>query len=385
MPKKRTAAITRDGSGPELDLKSRGRKGPAAQPHFNPASPESMAALQRTLNYQTEVMVKVTGGGRDTGTAQAHINYIDRQGQLDVLTDEGETLTGKDVSQFIVEDWKLDSIIHKRHRPAPLPGENDKRAKLAHNIVLSMPQGTPPKAVLAAAQTFARENFALSHRYAMVLHDPATDPKHAKTESGKNPHVHLVVKAVSETGERLYIRKDTLQAWRGQFAQALRGQGIEANATPAALRGKAKSSAKGPIHQHQERLENWRTTAPDKRNPTNPPIASTLLQASVERVLNELVNGVEPDWSGKNKLGATRANVLQGWLATETVLRDQGLTKEADQVVDFIKNLPSVKTGHDLLKDQMLADQARLRAALAIQPPTVAKVETQGEEPTLTR
>ena len=69
MPKKRTAAITRDGSGPELDLKSLGRKGPVAQAHFNPASPESMAALQRTLNYETEVMVKVTGGGRDTGTA----------------------------------------------------------------------------------------------------------------------------------------------------------------------------------------------------------------------------------------------------------------------------------------------------------------------------
>ena len=81
MPKKRSAAIARDGSGSEqLDLKSLGRKGPVAQPHFNPASPESMAALQRTLNYETEVMVKVTGGGRDTGTAQAHIDYIDRQG-----------------------------------------------------------------------------------------------------------------------------------------------------------------------------------------------------------------------------------------------------------------------------------------------------------------
>lgn len=101
----------------------------------------------------------------------------------------------------------------------------------------------------------------------MVLHDPATDPKHVKTESGKNPHVHLVVKSVSETGERLYIRKDTLQTWREQFAYALREQGIEANATPAAIRGKAKSSAKGAIHQHQERLEKWRTGAQEEQNP----------------------------------------------------------------------------------------------------------------------
>jgi len=120
----------------------------------------------------------------------------------------------------------------------------------------------------------------LSHRYAMVLHDPATDPKHEKTESGKNPHVHLVVKAVGENGERLYIRKDTLQAWREQFAHALREQGVEANATPAALRGKAKSSAKGAIHQHQERIEKWRTEPQEERNKQKKPIPSVLLERS---------------------------------------------------------------------------------------------------------
>jgi hypothetical protein len=70
MPKKRTAAIARDRNGSGLELWSKGRKGPSAQPLFNPSSPESMAALQRTLNKVPEVMVKVTGGGRDTGTTR---------------------------------------------------------------------------------------------------------------------------------------------------------------------------------------------------------------------------------------------------------------------------------------------------------------------------
>jgi hypothetical protein len=383
MPKKRTAAIARDQNGSGLELWSKGRKGPSAQPLFNPASPESMAALQRTLNKTPEVMVKVTGGGRDTGTVNAHIDYIDRHGQLEVHTDESEVLNGKEVSTFLVEDWKLGTIIHQRQRQAPLPGEKDKRAKLVHNIVLSMPRGTPPQAVLAAAQSFARENFALSHRYAMVLHDPATDPKHEKTESGKNPHVHLVVKAVGENGERLYIRKDTLQAWREQFAHALREQGVEANATPAAIRGKAKSSAKGAIHQHQERIEKWRTEPEEERNKQKKPIPSTLLESSVERVLDELVNEVEPVLSGKDKLIATRENVLSGWMATENALRDKGLIKEANQVLEFIKNLPSVKTDHELLKDKMLADDVRLRAALATKTPKV--VVTQGDDLTLVR
>uniref|UniRef100_UPI00402B4581 relaxase/mobilization nuclease domain-containing protein n=1 Tax=Methylomonas sp. SPW-1 TaxID=3438877 RepID=UPI00402B4581 len=377
MPKKRTAVVARDKTAPGLDLISRGRKGPSARPLFDPSSPESMASLQRTLDRVPEVMVKVTGGGRDPETAEAHIDYIDRKGELEVLTDEGEFLKGKDVSAHLVKDWKLDTVIHQRHRDAPLPGEKDKRAKLVHNIVLSMPQGTPPQKVLEAAEFFARENFALSNRYAMVLHDPATDPKRDKTESGKNPHVHLVVKAVSETGERLYIRKDTLQIWREQFAQALRDRGIEANATPAAIRGKGKSSAKTAIHQHQERIEQWRSGTHDKQSK---PVASTLLQGRVEQVINELINGVTPDLTGKEKLKATRQTVMESWVATENALREAGFSEKADQVVEFIKTLPPVKSDYDILKDKMVADKNRLQEALGQKMPSVDKTVTRYDD-----
>ncbi|OAI00893.1 hypothetical protein A1353_18965 [Methylomonas methanica] len=360
MPKKRTAVVSRDKTAPGLDLVSRGRKGPKAL--FHPSSPASMESLRRTLNRVPEVMVKVTGGGRDPETAEAHIDYIDRKGELEVLTDEGESLKGRDVSEFLVRDWKLDTIINKRNREAPEAGEKDKRAKLVHNIVLSMPQGTPPQSVLAAAQHFARENFALSHRYAMVLHDPATDPKHDKTESGKNPHVHLVVKAVSETGERLYIRKDTLQNWREQFAQALRDHGVEANATPAAIRGRGKSSAKTSMHQHQERIEKWQNGPQDEH--TKPPVASTFLQERIGEVFNDVINGVAPDSPGKEILKTTRQWVIEDWKATEQELRNAGFEKDADQVAEFIKSLPSVKSDYDVLKEKILGDTDRFQAAL---------------------
>ena len=58
-----------------------------------------------------------------------------------------------------------------------------------------MSKGTPPEKLLKAVRVFAREKFALQHRYAMALH---TDQGH--------PHVHLIVKAVSEQGVRLNIR-----------------------------------------------------------------------------------------------------------------------------------------------------------------------------------
>lgn len=364
MPKKRTARIARDRDAPGLDIASRGRKGPSApragRPLFDPAFPSSMDALRRTLDRVPEVMVKVTGGGRDSGTAEAHIDYVDRHGELDVLTDNGDTLKGKDVSSFLVKDWKLDTVINKRHRDAPEAGEKDKRAKLVHNIVLSMPQGTPPQKVLEAAQFFARENFAFNHRYAMVLHDPATDPKRDQTESGKNPHVHLVVKAVSETGERLYIRKNTLQVWREQFAQALRDRGVEANATPAAIRGKGRSSAKGAMHQHQERIEQWQSDPTANKKP----IESSYLQGQVETVLNEIVNGIVPNMPGKQILEDTRNNVVADWNATAHALRTAGMDNEAKAVEAFINDLPAVKTDYEVLRDRVSKDKGRLHAVL---------------------
>jgi len=45
--------------------------------------------------------------------------------------------------------------------------------------------------VLTASRAFAREQIAVKHRYAMILHT-----------AQPHPHVHLVVKAMSEQGDR---------------------------------------------------------------------------------------------------------------------------------------------------------------------------------------
>jgi type IV secretory pathway VirD2 relaxase len=89
-----------------------------------------------------------------------------------------------------------------------------------------MPAGTSPDRVLGAVKNFAREEFGLKHCYAMVLH---IDEPH--------PHVHMVVKAMSERGVRLNIRKATLREWRRDFARHLRALGVAANATDRGVRG----------------------------------------------------------------------------------------------------------------------------------------------------
>jgi type IV secretory pathway VirD2 relaxase len=101
-----------------------------------------------------------------------------------------------------------------------------------------MQAGTPPDEVLGGGRNFAREQFALQHRYVSVLH---TDEPH--------PHVHLVQKAVSEQGVRLNITKATLRHWRSEFARHLRVLGVAANATERAVRGETKTSKKDGIYR----------------------------------------------------------------------------------------------------------------------------------------
>ena len=218
---------------PAFDFVSYGRRGPGRPVRF---TAEQIAQIARTVGRAPEVMVKVSGGGKTTGAVAAHFEYIDRHGELEIETDDGERLQGKDVAARLVENWDLDLDAALDRWDRMERGGRVAQPKLVHNIVLSMPAGTSPSRLLAASREFAREEFALQHRYAMVLH---TDQDH--------PHVHLVVSAHRREGGRLNIRKGDLRRWREQFARQLHRQGVEANATPAQLRGRLSDHQKDGI------------------------------------------------------------------------------------------------------------------------------------------
>jgi MobA/VirD2-like, nuclease domain len=190
--------------------------------------------------------------------------------------------------------------------------------------MLSMPPGTPPKGVLAAARNFAREEFALKHRYALVLH---TDEPH--------PHVHLVVKAVSEQGERLNIRKATLRVWRREFARHLRDQGIAANATERAVRGETRTHKTDGIYRATLRGD------------------STYVRAQVEAVAAEILKGntrVEP---GKRTLLETRRQVEGGWRSVASLLAKDGHHDLSNDLRRFVERMPTVRTERELIAHEL--------------------------------
>ncbi len=157
-------------------------------------------------------MIKVSGGARTLQGVGAHFDYIGRKGVNEIEIDMGERLIVRGFEKDLLLDWDLDLGVRRRHTDRAI-AHGRKPAKLVHNLIFSMPNGTPSDKLAAAVRAFAVDRFALQHRYAMALH----------THQG-NPHVHLVVKAVSEQGvQTQHPQSDTsrLEATVcGSFARA---------------------------------------------------------------------------------------------------------------------------------------------------------------------
>jgi len=167
----------------------------------------------------SQVIVKVTGGGRGMNAIAAHLRYISKNGRLEIEDERGQTMRGKDALHELADDWRYGGSLINDISPR----------REAFNIMLSMPRGTDPLTVQWAAREFAKAELA-DHKLVMVLHDHQA-----------NPHVHISVRAESKHGNRLNPRKTDLHRWRETFAEKLRERGVEAEATRQAARGATRN------------------------------------------------------------------------------------------------------------------------------------------------
>ncbi len=205
-----------------------------------------------------QVMVKVTGGGRGMKAIAAHFRYISKNGRLEIEDQRGERMFGKDSLNDLAEEWRLGGTL--------IPDESKSAyGREAFNLMLSMPRGTDPLSVLRAAREFSHTELA-EYKYVMVLHDHQA-----------NPHVHLSVRAESTLGKRLNPRKADLHRWRETFAEKLRGQGIDAEATRQATRGRSQSYE--PLWRLKARVDGrLRTSRPPVM--TGPQVRATRVDAA---------------------------------------------------------------------------------------------------------
>ena len=176
------------------------------------------------IKKKPETMVKIAKNGwkKNAGHVGAHLDYITRNGVLELETSDGETIKGKDN----VKEW-LDNLELSH-------SENPKNRE-GVSIILSMPSGTNAEGLNKAVKEFCEEEFT-DRKWAFVLHSEFNDGK------TKQPHCHLFLKSKDLLNEKknLRINKSKLQQYREQFAVYLEKNGIRANATPRDFRGVSK-------------------------------------------------------------------------------------------------------------------------------------------------
>jgi NCAIR mutase (PurE)-related protein len=188
----------------------------------------------RVARGAPEVMVKITGFGKSVSHIRSHLDYISRKGKISLETNAEENLDSRESVGWFVDSWQ--------EQWAKETQSNNRRQML--HLVLSRPSHVDQESVRQASRSFAKEVFA-EHEYALALH---TD--------GGNPHCHLIVRMTDRHGKRVNPRKADLQHWREVFAEKVREQGYEAEATSRRTRGITRKSEKSLIrHIESEKKE----------------------------------------------------------------------------------------------------------------------------------
>lgn len=193
---------------------------------FSPGAKSKNATS--VIKRAPEVMVKITGSSAGLATVKHHIDYISRNGDVELTDEHGDTIKGRDELKALREHMKAEQI--------PLEG---RKREFVH-VLFSMPPGTPEKAMKDAVLKFCGEEFA-NRRWVAALHND-TDHTHV--------HVCVGTRDIERADEpRLNPRKADLARWRQGFADKLRENGIEAAASERRNRFQYQRAENGVVRQ----------------------------------------------------------------------------------------------------------------------------------------
>jgi Relaxase/Mobilisation nuclease domain len=195
--------------------------------HVQSAAAKS-ANIKAVIKKAPEVMVKITGSSMGTRGFKSHIDYISRNGKIELENETGDKLNGTASLRDLRDE----------HKASQVPYEGTKREFL--HVVFSMKEGTNEDKLKTAVAEFCKTEFP-NRRYVMAFHGDT-----------KNPHVHVCVatRDIDRADElRLSPRKNDIFRWRQCYAEKLRDQGIDAAASGRAVRFNNRKSEKGSIRQ----------------------------------------------------------------------------------------------------------------------------------------
>ena len=173
----------------------------------------TLSQRARASRRLPQAVFKISSYSHSGGAVWDRVNYVARDGELEVEGPNGEPVESQAELELIVDRWEREA-------------QEGKGRVIAMSAVVSFPRDVAQEAATEAAREFFREAFADNHDYILAPHTDA-----------KQFHVHVVVQARGLNGEQLRITKADLQDLRMLLAEKAHEQGIELDASPRWARG----------------------------------------------------------------------------------------------------------------------------------------------------
>ena len=172
----------------------------------------SLPQRVRASRRLPQAVFKISSYSRSGGAVWDRVNYISREGELEVEDANGEKVADLVELEQMVDDWE--------------EGKGTRAKRLAMSAVVSFPAGVDQERATEAARQFFQEAFADNHSYVFA--------PHADTDKF---HVHLLLETRGHDGQQLRLDRDDIQDLRLLLAEKAREQGIELDASPRWARG----------------------------------------------------------------------------------------------------------------------------------------------------
>ncbi|MDI1298615.1 relaxase/mobilization nuclease domain-containing protein [Methylotenera sp.] len=261
--------------------------------------------IKSVINKSPEVVVKITGKSNGLKTLKNHLDYISRNGELELKNEREETIKGRAGLKDIQNELKALKFI---------PDESKDREYI--HVLFSMPASTPEAELKSAVEQFCKEEFA-NRRYVMALHN---DTDHT--------HMHVAVGTRDKDNhqtdyghqERLSPRKNDLFRWRQGFADKLRENGIDAAASERRHRFNYRKAENATVRQIKDKTSN------------TPKVSQDL----AEEIKVALKAGNRPLNPALEKAEANKQEALEGWQKVAENLEASGDNELAKKVRAFM-------------------------------------------------
>ncbi len=174
----------------------------------------SRAVMAKNSNKgaSKSAVMKVTTRHKTISTVKSNLEYISRNGQVELEFSDGSTANGKTAAT--VGMAKLDDRLGWKTK--------------AIGLVISSPSGTDSEVWKKVAREWGEKNFGDVGAYAFAVH---TDTN--------NPHAHFLIGAKTYARTQLQIDREDIARMRSSLAEIARENGIELTSINRAEKGKS--------------------------------------------------------------------------------------------------------------------------------------------------